>query len=723
MSQENKGSSNDIAKGALGTAGKGVGKGVNLGRAAQSVASGAKLIKLVAGALVKAGALLAKPIVLFFGCLGCLFIIIAVVVLLLIASIPFADFFLKGGERNAAEEYYDTAMVEGIKTNHRHMVAPLRGAFAYTGTWNYEGLEFNDLNDTDWMYRLEEALIPSHAITLALLYNKLSNEKKPEWHKQKVSAINADGEREEFVPNKLVDKEGNISERNKILLDNYARDEALEYYFHHLGGKGLQLTFMHATASDEIERTYTYSQETGTETVTESTMPPRQYVSNVRALYKSVDIPMVKTTTAKRETSRSCYTVTSGEGEDETSVQYCDITYKEYDIWVIDTSTDPEDLVREDPLYILRHLLITAEEGDRTELFHPRDLRIAFEIMKTADPDFPDVEVNFNALTKCYEEKGSIERCLVEVGGGFDMFFFGGGYCTGEFSEYINEASEAFGVDASLIAAIIEVESTWDPTAGSDKGARGLMQLMPLIINYYGVQDPWDPRENIMGGTQYLRDNLNRYGGDLDKAIAAYNAGETAVNRWVREGTWPNIPFTETRNYVPKVKNAIEKLSGDMCEAVEGEVVLAGSMACPMIHPNLRLASPFGMRWGRLHGGMDLGTGQIPTPIYAVMDGVVDRAHHRGSLGYQVTIRHGNVVNGQSFYTVYGHLQPGSIQVRSGQTVKAGTMLAIMGGSGSSGGNNDYDKHLHFETHVGGEWGNYKRNPASLGFNYKACIR
>ena len=110
-------------------------------------------------------------------------------------------------------------------------------------------------------------------------------------------------------------------------------------------------------------------------------------------------------------------------------------------------------------------------------------------------------------------------------------------------------------LDPELVRAVIEVESAWNPRARSRKGALGLMQLMPATGARYGVRDPFDPRENISGGTRHLRFLLNRFGGDRRLALAAYNAGENAVdaNRGVP-------PYRETHLYLERVETIYGKL-------------------------------------------------------------------------------------------------------------------------------------------------------------------
>ncbi|HKV04757.1 MAG TPA: lytic transglycosylase domain-containing protein [Candidatus Acidoferrales bacterium] len=115
----------------------------------------------------------------------------------------------------------------------------------------------------------------------------------------------------------------------------------------------------------------------------------------------------------------------------------------------------------------------------------------------------------------------------------------------------VREAAERHKVDPALVKAVISTESGWNPHAVSRKGAVGLMQLIPETAQRYGVGNPFDPVQNVEGGTMYLRSLLDRYNGDLTKTIAAYNAGEHAVDQ-SRGVPW----YPETQRYVRKVTHA-----------------------------------------------------------------------------------------------------------------------------------------------------------------------
>jgi soluble lytic murein transglycosylase len=119
---------------------------------------------------------------------------------------------------------------------------------------------------------------------------------------------------------------------------------------------------------------------------------------------------------------------------------------------------------------------------------------------------------------------------------------------TRRYDSIITEAAQRHGVSFSLLKAMIKIESDFNPRAISTAGAMGLMQIMPQNIKRLKIQNPFDPRENIMGGTRYLKQMIDRFNGKLPLALAAYNAGPNTVERYQRIP-----PFTETEDYVDAV--------------------------------------------------------------------------------------------------------------------------------------------------------------------------
>lgn len=117
----------------------------------------------------------------------------------------------------------------------------------------------------------------------------------------------------------------------------------------------------------------------------------------------------------------------------------------------------------------------------------------------------------------------------------------------------IREAAEQYHLDPALIRSVMQTESAFNPIAVSTAGAMGLMQLMPEIAEAFDVDDPFDPRQNIMAGARLLRELLDLHHGNLVLTIASYNAGPTAIARHGNKVP----PFQETRNYVKRVTGLI----------------------------------------------------------------------------------------------------------------------------------------------------------------------
>ncbi len=117
-----------------------------------------------------------------------------------------------------------------------------------------------------------------------------------------------------------------------------------------------------------------------------------------------------------------------------------------------------------------------------------------------------------------------------------------------KYSEIVKQAAKSHGLNEGLIRAVIHAESAFNPRAVSHKGALGLMQLMPSNLRPYGVKDPFSPQQNIHGGSKLLSRLLRKYDGDVKLALAAYNAGEGAVEKY--KGI---PPYSETQKYVRRV--------------------------------------------------------------------------------------------------------------------------------------------------------------------------
>ena len=140
----------------------------------------------------------------------------------------------------------------------------------------------------------------------------------------------------------------------------------------------------------------------------------------------------------------------------------------------------------------------------------------------------------------------------------------GSGLAASSYEGLIRSASNRYNVDAALIRAIIKVESDFDSSARSHKGATGLMQLMPETARLYNVADLYDPSDNIEGGVRHLKLLLGKYQGDLELSLAAYNAGIKAVEK---HGGIP--PFAETRDYVKRVLSYYQTYRADSVQVMQ----------------------------------------------------------------------------------------------------------------------------------------------------------
>ncbi|MBI2987888.1 MAG: lytic transglycosylase domain-containing protein [Deltaproteobacteria bacterium] len=137
----------------------------------------------------------------------------------------------------------------------------------------------------------------------------------------------------------------------------------------------------------------------------------------------------------------------------------------------------------------------------------------------------------------------------------------------GRIEEIIRSASGRYGVDPDLVRAVIKAESDFNSQARSPKGARGLMQLMPETARLHSVNNIYDPGQNIEGGVRHLRLLLDRYEGDLRLALAGYNAGTQAVEKY---GGVP--PYPETREYIRRVLGYHQRYRGNGTISIREEV-------------------------------------------------------------------------------------------------------------------------------------------------------
>ncbi|MFI5111965.1 MAG: lytic transglycosylase domain-containing protein [Terriglobales bacterium] len=136
-----------------------------------------------------------------------------------------------------------------------------------------------------------------------------------------------------------------------------------------------------------------------------------------------------------------------------------------------------------------------------------------------------------------------------------------------EIDSAIEQAATKHGVDANLVRALVKVESNYNPNAVSNKGAMGLMQLMPRTASGLSVSNPFDPQQNVDAGVRHLKQLLNNFGGDVRLSLAAYNAGEGAVKR---NGGVPH--YSETQNYVKRITDLYWNKNGNAFQPMSAPV-------------------------------------------------------------------------------------------------------------------------------------------------------
>ncbi len=168
-----------------------------------------------------------------------------------------------------------------------------------------------------------------------------------------------------------------------------------------------------------------------------------------------------------------------------------------------------------------------------------RVLSRIYEIQRMTTPEMPQQDPMKSRFTEVLDKVNNKNRKNISRGPRIE-----GKTSYAEMKDVIDKCAFKYNIDKELIQAMIQVESGWKTDAVSDKGAQGLMQLMPKTAAMLGVEDPFDPVQNIEGGVRYISDLTDKYRGDIEKALAAYNAGPTRVD----SGNIPEVSRRYVRN-------------------------------------------------------------------------------------------------------------------------------------------------------------------------------